>query len=192
MDFLAADTSAPTIIVHTASSLADCLLQSCDAIGIDGTGEFSVPLDLCRQSGRPQAQGTMRLHRIALEQGSLLVLVCEPMTFLQSNGPASHEPREALRQMPTATAPGWRGPERAEPGMSARAGEPPALLLELPLCRALQFFARARSPVSFMRMMCPQARLKKVPILGPDLALRKHEVNPGSGRLQYVDVNRTI
>jgi hypothetical protein len=24
-----------------------------------------------------------------------------------------------------------------------------------------------------------------------DLALRKHEVNPGSGRLQYADVNRT-
>ena len=81
----------------------------------------------------------MRLHRIAREQGSLLVLVCEPMTFLQSNGPASHEPREALRQMPTAPAPGWRGPERAEPGMSARAGEPPALLLELPLCRAYSF-----------------------------------------------------
>ena len=72
----------------------------------------------------------MRFHRIAREQGNLLVLVCEPMTFLQSNGPASHEPREALREMPTATAPGWRGPERAEPGMSARAGEPPALLLE--------------------------------------------------------------
>ena len=63
--------------------------------------------------------------------------------------------------MPTATAPGWRGPERAEPGMSARAGEPPALLLELPLCRALQFFARARSPVSFMRMVCSQSATLK-------------------------------
>ena len=132
------DVSGPTIIV-LRRLLADCLLQSCEGIGIDGTGEFSVPLDPCRQSGRPQAQGTMRCTAIARDQGSLLALVCEPMTFLQSNGPVSHEPREALRQMPTATAPGWRGPKRAEPGMSARAGEPPALLLELPLCRAYSF-----------------------------------------------------
>jgi hypothetical protein len=101
----------------------------------------------------------MRCTAIARDRGSLLVLVCEPTTFLQSNGPVSHEPREALRQMPTAIAPGWRGPERAEPGMSARAGEPPALLLGLPLCRAYSFLPVPRSPISFMRIMCPQARL---------------------------------
>ena len=140
--------------------LTNGLAQSCDAVAIDRIGEFSCSLSPCADD---QSVRKLKVRcvctTIARDQGSLLVLVCEPMTFLQSNGPVSHEPREALRQMPTATAPGWRGPERAEPGMSARAGEPPALLLELPLCRALQFFARARSPVSFMRMMCPQARL---------------------------------
>jgi hypothetical protein len=92
--------------------------------------------------------------------------------------------------MPTAIAPGWRGPERAEPGMSARAGEPPALLLELPLCRA---YSSCPCPIACLfheNDVSPSATLKGA---NPrtDLALRKHEVNPASGRLQYVDLNRT-
>jgi hypothetical protein len=72
---------------------------------LTGLESFPSPLTYADDQSVRKLKVRCVCTTIAREQGSLLVLVCEPMTFLQSNGPVSHEPRAALRQMPTATAP---------------------------------------------------------------------------------------